>query len=53
MLDIGDLSFDAPASHKEISLQSSDFQKQPPRRDSDIRAYLIHKACWLSYRHPE
>jgi len=53
--DHGDLSFDVSPSasfYREISLEPSDFAKRPLVRDSEIRTYIIHKAYWLSYRHP-
>jgi pyrimidine deaminase RibD-like protein len=52
VVDNGDVSFDVPAQ-TELSLQSSDFQKQALKSDLEIRAYIIHKAYWLCYRYPE
>jgi hypothetical protein len=53
--DSDEVSFDVATEasfYKEISLQPSDFAKQPVKSDAEIRTYIIHKAYWLGYRHP-
>jgi pyrimidine deaminase RibD-like protein len=53
--DNGDMSFDQPFDehhYKEISLSTSDLEKQPIRSDTEIQQYIIHKAYWLAYRFP-
>jgi pyrimidine deaminase RibD-like protein len=53
--DNGIVSFDPSSdgsTHTEITLQPSDFVKQPQRPDGEIREYMVHKAYLLSYLHP-
>lgn len=53
--DSGTLSFDAPSdqhTYKTLDLKDSDFQQQPLVGDPEIRQFMMHKAYWLSYRHP-
>jgi len=53
--DSNELSFelpDDPLHYKEITMEASDFAKQPPKSDPDIRQYIFHKAFWLGYRFP-
>ena len=53
--DRGDLNFEVhcdSSSYKEIRLQPLDFAQHPLKKDAEIRAYMIHKAFWLSYRYP-
>jgi pyrimidine deaminase RibD-like protein len=39
-------------NYVEISLQPSDFIKQSPKTDAEIRSYMINKAYLLGYRYP-
>ncbi|MGB8541801.1 MAG: deaminase [Candidatus Acidiferrales bacterium] len=53
--DVGTLNFYSEgdlSNRLEIALAPSDFSKQSPRTDKDVRSYLIHKAYWLAYRFP-
>src|SRR5882757_4149520 len=53
--DTGKLSFDKPYddhTYQPLDMKDSDFQQQPTVGDSEIRQFMIHKAYWLSYRHP-
>ena len=53
--DSGKLSFDEPYDEhisKPLEMNDSDFNQQPLANDPEIRQFIIHKAYWLSYRHP-
>lgn len=51
--DSGEITFDVPesANYKEIVLDYSDFDPQPPATDEEIRQFIVHTVYWLSYRY--
>jgi hypothetical protein len=53
--DAGKLSFDEPYeehTYQPLEMKDSDFQHQPLVGDPEIRQFMMHKAYWVSYRHP-
>lgn len=51
--DRGTLSFEAPYDehkYKEISLDGSDFDAQPPASAQEMRQFIMHKAYWIGFR---
>jgi pyrimidine deaminase RibD-like protein len=53
--DHGEVTFETASEsmdYKEISLEPSNFAKQPARTDKEIASYVTQKAYLLSYRYP-
>jgi pyrimidine deaminase RibD-like protein len=52
--DQGVLDFDTfgEGQNAELFLSSRDVQPQLPRRDGEIREYIVNKAYWLAHRFP-
>lgn len=53
--DSGLVSFHSPPDpqhYQQLSLDSSDFEAQPPKAESKIRQYIKERAYWLAYHSP-
>lgn len=54
--DLGTLSFESAYDehrYKELRLDTSDFDIQPPTSSEQIKHYIKHKAYWLAFKYSE